>query len=219
MEDKVQAARVQGKYSIKVAVITGVCLIIATALPLLWSLISVEKENAELKEKIESLIAVSKDFSEKSQENSENYIYIQTNDSSANQDNNDTTESWKDFIGLLDPYETSYESGERVIRIMGKEYQQGLLLSGGPKGLVYYNLEGKYNSLEFDFGHIDGSYLDDVTFKIYLDDEDYYIQQIDGTSNMIITHYVIQLNNAKRLMITWDTYYGPDYGIVNAKIR
>lgn len=233
MDDKVQAARVQGKYGLKIAVITGIFGLLAAVIALVPSLVSAKKENAQLKEDNASLIAASLDYVENAGENNayqqtiertslgqqENVHYQQTDEkSNQEQSDNQIAYEWQDFISLFDPYEAKHFSEEAIIKIMGEEYHQGIKLCLDYQGLAYYNLGGKYVALEFDFGHIDGSALIDAKIDIYVDGV--LIKQLEGTSDMVITHYTIPLNNAKQLRFEWNHHdYAPEYGMVNVKIR
>ena len=215
MDEKIQAARIQGKYGIKIALITGIFTLVAAVIALVPSWLAAKKENAQLKDENAALIAASKDYSEKEQESS----IQQKNEKNTSEETAVASNAgWEDFIAILDPYEAKNCYETDIIKMMGTEYHHGLSLNCDYSGLAYYNLEGKYTELAFDFGHVDGSSLTNASLKLYLDGE--YIQQIEGTANMVITHYVIPLNHAKQLRIEWSyNDIAPWYGMVNMKIR
>ena len=99
-----------------------------------------------------------------------------------------------------EPYLTTssirYEDG---VKMGGKAYDHCMCFDGY---FCYanYNLEGKYNTLSFDAGHIDGEggYPTNEV-KIYVDDNDPIIKRINNEDFPV--HVEIKLNGAQHLKI------------------
>lgn len=68
---------------------------------------------------------------------------------------------------------TKYTNGENF-NMGGTKYTNGFILEGY-NGIVIgeaiFNLNGKYKSITFDVGHVDGSDQRDASFQIYVDDK------------------------------------------------
>ncbi len=85
-----------------------------------------------------------------------------------------SAESWLDVCG---PYQYSYGDEYRLANneyftMSGKKYTNGFILEefhGGPAGEALFNLDGKYDSLSFTVGHIDGERNVNAELNIYLD--------------------------------------------------
>ncbi|MBR6258754.1 MAG: NPCBM/NEW2 domain-containing protein, partial [Oscillospiraceae bacterium] len=121
-----------------------------------------------------------------------------------------------------------YESDERyrtdelnTIVMMGTKYLNSIALRGDVNSYALFNLNGKYSSLEFDFGHVDNTAARDSTYDIYLDGE--YLMSIDGTSDMLVQHITIPLNGALQLKIhhsdIGNTGEWPYYAFGNAILK
>ena len=121
------------------------------------------------------------------------------------------------LLTVCPPYETKGYSEDSTIKMGGQTYTNGFVLSGGygdgSGAHAYFNLGGKYETLEFDLGHVDGSYLDDETLEIILDGVT--VQVIDMKAQNLPKHYVISLNGATQLMIE-QSYASAKYAIANA---
>ena len=115
------------------------------------------------------------------------------------------------------PYESSGYEERASITMAGTQYTNGFVLDAGyNEAYAIYNLNGKYNTLEFDMGHIDGSQMSNVTFEIYLDGQP--VKTIDATAEGLPVHYTIQLDGAKQMKINSTGWFGgyPEYGFINA---
>ena len=85
------------------------------------------------------------------------------------------------LLDVCPPYETDYYSAPETVSIMGTQYKKAFTLtervwttgSEWKTGYAYFNLNGQYNTLSFDVGHVDGTALFPKTLKIYLDGELY----------------------------------------------
>lgn len=115
------------------------------------------------------------------------------------------------------PYESSGYEERASITMAGTQYTNCFVLDAGyNEAYAIYNLDGKYNTLEFDMGHIDGTQMSNVTFEIYLDGQP--VKTIDATAEGLPVHYTIQLDGAKQLKINSTGWFGgyPEYGFANA---
>lgn len=127
-------------------------------------------------------------------------------------------------IYLLDvcpPYQTNCYKAPNYFNMMGTTYYHGFELGRiGTNIYAYFNLNGEYKSLEFDFGHVDGTDTYDSVFDIYLDGE--YQQTLNGTPDMLVQHITVPLDYALQLKIVYrnNTYYpSAYYGFGNAILR
>ena len=75
----------------------------------------------------------------------------------------------------------------------------GFHLNDDYGGIAYFNLNGKYNTLTFDTGHIDGARLETGYYYFYLDEELVYTLTLDPS--MLVQHIEIPLKNASQLVI------------------
>ena len=109
------------------------------------------------------------------------------------------------------PYESEYYKAPGYFKMMGQTYYHGFELRDHYNAYAYFNLNGEYRTLEFDFGHVDDTSMYGSTFEIYLDGE--YAQTIEGTSDMMVQHITVPLNYALQMKIictkgnSW-AYYG-----------
>ena len=122
------------------------------------------------------------------------------------------------LLDVCPPYEkTGQFKQPDQFEMMGERYGHGFTLRDSSDQYAIFNLNGEYQSLEFDVGHVDGSLMYDGSFKIYLDGE--YAQTIEVSSNMIVTHMTIPLNYAIQLKIKGTNGQirdDPVYGFANA---
>ena len=126
-------------------------------------------------------------------------------------------------IYLLDvcpPYEKGGYGQPNELKMMGKKHQKGFTLEYYMNCYAIFNLNGEYDTLEFDFGHVDGRDSNAAHYDVYLDGE--YFETIEGTGDMLVTHMQIPLNYALQLKIVASGYYmgaRPVYGFANAILR
>lgn len=81
---------------------------------------------------------------------------------------------------------------------------------------VLFNLDQKYTSIEFDFGHVDGSSRHDCELVVYLDGN--YYETYNKKADEIKSHEKIDTINAKQLKFAYCTGYAGafgDYAIFN----
>lgn len=122
------------------------------------------------------------------------------------------------FVEVMNPYESQGYSKPNTITMMGNTYTSGFMLDFLTSGFALFNLDGTYDMLEFDMGHIDGSAMESASFDVYLDGK--FIETIELSPGMRITHTSIPLNHAIQMKIAFSVVaYYPKYGFVNTKIR
>lgn len=112
------------------------------------------------------------------------------------------------------PYQTDRYSTPTTITMAGQKYANCIAWSSG-YGYALYNLNGKYNTLEFDVGHVDGKSMSDSTLNIYLDGELSF--SLDLTSEMLPTHISVPLYGALQMKIEMGSG-GGCYGLGNVEI-
>ncbi len=118
-----------------------------------------------------------------------------------------------------EPYE-SYDYREAESFMMaGEEYSNGFeFKSISDSTYALFNLGGKYEQMEFDIGHIDGTNMSGVTFVFYLDGEK--SESITVKAWSLPSHYKVELKKAKQMKIVCeDASSYPSYGFANAVIR
>ncbi|MCD8180296.1 MAG: NPCBM/NEW2 domain-containing protein [Firmicutes bacterium] len=112
------------------------------------------------------------------------------------------TENWLDVCG---PYE--YVEGHKEYRLTdneyftmsGNKYTNGFTLGSNRDSAALFNLNGKYESLSFTVGHVDGSAQEDATLNIYLDGIIAYTKDLKYED--VATKVTVPLNNALQMKI------------------
>ena len=243
MANEIKAAHIQGRYGIIAAVIGLIAVIVSSYLTYYFSTRSVKQENNELRQENASLVADSKAYVEQVQENDSEYQtkidglkaqiteyqnQLENSEMKKTQaenvtehteetENIDDTE-WIDFIQAFDPYEDKYYWETDQVTMMGNTYRGAVKIHFDTDGKAWFNLDKKYTTLEFDIGHVDGSALSSASFTIRADDE--FLQEVNLTPGMDITHISLPVNNVKKLFFSWGHYsYSPEYALINMKIR
>ncbi len=115
------------------------------------------------------------------------------------------------LLTVCPPYQTSGVNMPATITMAGEKYANGMKISWG---YALFNLNGQYNTLSFDVGHIDGETMADKVLNIYLDGELSF--SVDLTGEMLPTHYEVPLHNALQMKIELGGDYW--YGIGNIEI-
>lgn len=114
----------------------------------------------------------------------------------------------------LEPYQhDSWDTGvykgdaAKSFSMMGKKYTQGIAMCYD--GYADYSLNGHYESVSFDVGHVDSSNSGAATLYVYADGE--LVQQIEMTGDMQTKHVEVKVDNALQLKLALDgglTRYG-----------
>lgn len=100
------------------------------------------------------------------------------------------------LLDVCPPYQTDDYEAPTTITMAGKKYANGFIIRGG---YALFNLNGQYNTLSFDVGHIDGKNMGEATLNIYLDGELTFSKDLTG--EMMPTHYDIPLYGALQMKI------------------
>lgn len=103
------------------------------------------------------------------------------------------------LLNVCPPYQTEGYYTEKTYSLAGDNYVNGFHLNDDYGGIAYFNLNGKYNTLTFDTGHIDGARLETGYYYFYLDEELVYTLTLDPS--MLVQHMEIPLKNASQLVI------------------
>ena len=87
---------------------------------------------------------------------------------------------------------------EEPFKMAGQTYTNGFTFNWS---YIYtlYNLGGKYETLEFDMGHVDGGYIQNATITIYLDDK--VNQVIEANADALPQHFIVPLNGVQQMKI------------------
>lgn len=123
-----------------------------------------------------------------------------------------------DLLVACPPFQTEdYEAPEKL-SVGGVEYRNSFALEYyyGAKGYAMFNLGKKYQTLEFDIGHVDGTTMEDVDICIYLDEKLYDERTLQSTD--MPQYYCIDVTGITQFRITISECRGyvTSYGIVNA---
>lgn len=120
------------------------------------------------------------------------------------------------LLSVCPPYQTAGYSTETTYTMAGEKYAHGMSLNDNYNGMAIFNLNGQYDTLEFDIGHIDGKTMKDGQYYFYLDGELAY--SIDLTSEMLPAHYSIPLHGALQLKIVGGSWAWC-YALVNITVE
>ena len=124
------------------------------------------------------------------------------------------------LLDVCPPYEKSYHyDATDYFSMMGQTYYHGFKLQADDNAAyAYFNLNGQYESLEVDFGHIDGTSMSNASYEIYLDGK--FQQVIEGAPDMVVQHLTIPLNYALQMKIVCSAGNSfAYYGFANAVLR
>lgn len=109
---------------------------------------------------------------------------------------NPNTHQW--LLDVCKPYRTDVFREYKTVTMAGKKFAHGFILGeyalgggGYNPGYADFNLDCRYNTLEFDIGCQSGS-AEDAELYIYLDDQLAYT--IDLNCDMLPEHHVVPLN-------------------------
>ena len=84
---------------------------------------------------------------------------------------------------------------------------------GSVGGWALYNLNGQYETLSFDMGHLDGDRMDKGTLNIYLDGNLAFSADMEAED--LPEHYTVDLHNALQMKIEMTNGY---YRLANLEI-
>ena len=105
------------------------------------------------------------------------------------------------LMDVCPPYEVTEQSYQKIdtfVQMSGEKYTNGFIVEGAG-GYAYFNLNGKYKTVSFDFGHVDNSYDATATMYIYLDGK--LAKTYDLTYNALVKHDSIDVSGALQMQI------------------
>lgn len=124
------------------------------------------------------------------------------------------------LMKLCPPYQKYMMNTLETVKMTGNMYVDGICLGGNNlynESFMLFNLNGKYNTLSFDLGHIDGKDMKEGTFKLYLDGELAFSTELNPQS--LVRHYDVPLNGALQMKFTVKpAYIGEYFAMVNARL-
>lgn len=223
------------KNSVKTAIIGGVCTIIAGGMGIFAGTTITNSNNLVVNVNGEEISVTPQEYEEIVEENanlkkeneelqSENEN-LQEQKSGADQTESTKESSTNNFMEECPPYEinagkTLYNDTESF-KMGGKNYNNGFYYgSPGPADEYYilFNTEGRYSQINFDFGHVDDTIMEDCIITVYLDGS--YSQTLEKKADELVTNETIQLNYADQLKLCFETggsgHFGT-YGLANIK--
>lgn len=107
------------------------------------------------------------------------------------------------LLNVCPPYQTKGYSAQTTYTLAGTKYANGFGLSSDP-GYALFNLNGKYDTLSFDLGHVDGTNGLDGQYNIYLDGVLVFSAEVD--TEMMPEHYTVPLNGAIQMKIEHEDF-------------
>ena len=141
----------------------------------------------------------------------------------ANDTGLDETEA-QDLLSVCPPYEVYCSAGlnghyeeSATLHMAGQTYMDGFYYNWSYMYSLF-NLNGKYETLEFDVGHIDGEYMTDATVTVYLDGKESKV--IEVKADELPQHIVVPIDGASQMKIEMDTENSQiaSYGFANLKV-
>lgn len=117
-----------------------------------------------------------------------------------------TTSNGKCVITASQPYQTCGDVDyNKIVKMAGNTYQQSILYDiyssrSDISNYVLYNLDGKYNTFSFTYGHCDDRYTDDCMLTIYLDGR-IVAQYTNLTAEMMPQKVSIDVSGASQMKI------------------
>lgn len=103
------------------------------------------------------------------------------------------------LMDVCPPYEKSYNVDVRAVTMSGQNYGHGFSITNDAKQYAYFNLNGNYRTMEFDFGATDGYNDESASYEIYLDGQ--LVETITHNPGEMVKHYTVSLNNALQMKI------------------
>lgn len=142
----------------------------------------------------------------------------------------------KFLMKVCPPYETNYgyhcankgtdgdiKDGTNVFYMAGEMYTNGFGMDINRTNTTQalFNLKGKYSVLEFDLGHVDGTFDDTLILTIIVDGTvraTFTAQHTD-----LVKHYVVDISGAQQLAIVGigqnNSMWGSHYCLANITVR
>ena len=112
------------------------------------------------------------------------------------------------------PYQSDRFETYATVEMSGQKYANAARYGGGySSGWALYNLNGQYETLSFDMGHLDGDSMDKGTLNIYLDDNLAFSADMEAED--LPEHYTVDLHNALQMKIEMSNGF---YRLANLEI-
>lgn len=102
------------------------------------------------------------------------------------------------LMDVCPPYERS-NAVPMTVTMSGQNYGHGFRILDTPGSYTYFNLNGNYRTMEFDFGAVDGYNEESASYEIYLDGQ--LVKTITHNPGEMVEHYTVSLNNALQMKI------------------
>lgn len=119
------------------------------------------------------------------------------------------------LLTVCPPYQSESVDFPKTITMAGKKYANCITFDCG--GYTLFNLNGQYDTLAFDIGHLDDHDMKPRSVYIELDGELAFSMELDP--EMMPEHYEIPLNGALQMKISFDNgWWGTQYGLANIEI-
>lgn len=121
------------------------------------------------------------------------------------------------LLSVCPPYQSEDYYELATVQMGGKKFANAFRFNdrwGDQGGYTIFNLDSKYDSLSFDFGHLDGEFMhENREFCIYLDDE--LVFSLTPDPEDMPKHYTVDLNGAVQMKITGNSDY---FAFANVKV-
>ena len=104
------------------------------------------------------------------------------------------------LMDVCPPYEArAVRNKNGSFTMAGKTYGHGFDMYRSTDAYAYFNLNGNYRTMEFDFGACDGDNEREMNYEIYLDGQ--LVKTITHEPGEMVKHYTVSLNNALQMKI------------------
>lgn len=120
------------------------------------------------------------------------------------------------LLNVCPPYQTNGYETSPTYTMTGRKYANGFSLRYS-NCFAMFNLNGQYDTLSFDVGHIDGKDMyKGQSIEIYLDGELAFSLDLDPEA--LVEHYEIPLHGALQMKIE-GSYYAYAFAMVNVTVE
>lgn len=121
------------------------------------------------------------------------------------------------LLDVCQPFQTKGYSTPATFKMAGETYSHGFVLECHG-GSALFNLNGLYDTLEFDLAYTDSNSKASCNVNIYLDDQ--LVRNIEMGYEDLPQHFAISLNGALKMKIENVNYgNGAKYGFANVEIN
>ena len=177
-----------------------------------------EEENKSLKKQVNELLKENKELKERQNDEGSKATASNTAKSLKNDGTENISDEARDLLSICQPYESNKYEMADSITIMGVEYHGGFTLENTGSAYVKFNLEGKYHTLSFEVGQVDGTQKEEATYQIFLNNERKEI--VNFPSDMVLTPFNYNVEGVTQLRIELDSFWrSGKYGFVNVRIQ